>query len=713
MQIIKNLKLGFSRHLPVILQNETAECGLACLAMICGYYGHHIELSVMRNQFPITLKGATLKNLIDIAERFKLTTRAVRLEIDELKELSTPCVLHWDLNHFVVLKSVHKNHIVIHDPASGVHKITIKEVSNSFTGIALELWPLPNFEKKQKQSAVKLTQLIGKLQGLFPSVAKILLLALCIEVFTLLSPLYLQWSLDHVVVSKDQNLLTTLAIGFSLVALLRILTVGLREYLLMFLSSVATVQWQSNIFNHLIKLPLSYFEKRHIGDVTSRFRAIDNIRETLTSTFFSTVLDGIMSIATISMMLLYNKKLFIISFIVVVLYIALRIIWYYPIKKANEEAIIFSAKHDSNFLETVRGIKTIQLFNKQKTRTSIWQSMLLDKLNASLKIEKMQIFYKFCGNLLFGISNILITYFGVSMIIENQFTVGAFMAFLAYQNMFENRINQLINNFFSLKMLQIQSNRLSDIVLTSPEKVSENYSCTSNKPIGIKVQNLSFRYSEFEENIINDVSFSINAGDSVAIIGPSGCGKTTLLSILIGIHEPNSGSIFIDGKKATKADIVAAREHMGIVMQDDALFSGSIASNIAFFSDKIDFERVVYSARLAAVHEEIENMPMGYQTLVGDMGTAFSGGQKQRILLARALYRQPNILLLDEATSHLDITREKQVNQIINQIPVTRILIAHRIETILSADRIISLKNGFVEYDLTREEFLLMREKNE
>ena len=707
--MLNKLKLGFGRKLPLLLQNEAAECGLACLGMVSGFYGHRFDMLTLRRRFATTLKGATLEQLMDMAGRLQLASRPLRLDLHELRELRLPCVLHWNLNHFVVLQAVGRQHIVIVDPASGRRKVSLAEVSRAFSGIALELWPLADFEEKDEARPVPLKKLVGHLQGLWPAVVKILLLALCIEVFTLLSPLYLQWVLDQVVVSADRDLLTTLAIGFALVAILRVLTTALRGYLLMYVSSLASVQWQSNVFAHLLRLPTAYFEKRHIGDVVSRFHAVDSIQQTLSSSFFSTVLDGIMGIAVLVMMMLYSWQLSLLSFLLVFLYLLLRVLWYSPLRAATEEGIIHAAAHDSNFLETIRGIKTIKLFNSQQQRMSLWQSLLADKVNAGLRVSKLQLFYGLGSGLLSALGSILMVFLGARMILAGQFTVGALMAFMSYQGMLDSRITQLINNYFTLKMLRIQTSRLGDIVMSKAEPVVTEIVPTVRQPMRIRVEHLRFRYSEYEPYVLDDVSFTINAGESVAIVGASGCGKTTLLNVLLGNLAAESGEVYLDERKCSMEDMIAARNRMGIVMQDDVLFAGSISDNIAFFATPADQEKVVMSARLAAIHDEIEAMPMGYHTLVGDMGTVFSGGQKQRILLARALYREPDVLFLDEATSHLDIAREHAVNRAVRALTVTRVIIAHRMETILSTERVIVLEQGKIKMDMSRDDFLHMR----
>ncbi|MBK1889315.1 peptidase domain-containing ABC transporter [Undibacterium sp. 14-3-2] len=704
MIMLDRLSFGLIRKVPVILQTEVSECGLASICMVSGYHGYHVDLQGLRCRFQLSLKGANLQSLIKIADCINLTTRAVSLDIDDLDKLKLPCILHWNFNHFVVLTDVSANSVSIIDPACGHRKLSLTNVSKSFTGVALELWPNSNFKEVNETKPLKLRSLMGRVTGLFRSFSQIFLLSLVLEVFNLVNPFYLQWVIDNVLVSADQNLLTTLAIGFGLLMLIQQCVELFRGWILMYAGTSLNVQWQANVFAHLLKLPIGYFEKRHLGDLVSRFNTVGVIQQTLTTSFIAAILDGLMSVVTLVLMFVYSPTLAWIAVGAMVLYALSRFAWYAPLRASTAEQIIHSAKQQSHFLESMRGVKTIKLFNRQDERRSSWISLLVNQINANLRTQKLGLFYKFMNGALFGLENILIVWFGAKFVMSGNFTVGALIAFNSYKGQFDARVSSLIDKFFEVRMLQLQGERLADVVLTDPEQTSGNLlendiQLTSTT---IQVKNLRFKYSDQEPYVIDDISFDINDGESVAIVGPSGGGKTTLVNILLGILAPNKGEILIGGKSINRIPINSLRNMIGTVLQDDVLFAGSIIDNISFFAQPIDQQWVEQCAQLAAIHDDIVGMPMGYNTLVGDMGTVLSGGQKQRILLARALYKRPKILFLDEATSHLDIERERIVNKSIKSLNITRVIVAHRPETIRSADRIMSIINGKLHISISK-----------
>ncbi|MPW73548.1 peptidase domain-containing ABC transporter [Moraxella catarrhalis] len=699
MNYLQNLSFGFSRKLPTILQTESAECGLACLAMISSYHGYKTDLFALRQKYTISQKGVTLATLIKIANQLHLTSRPLHLEIDELSQLRTPCILHWDLNHFVVLQSVGKHHIAIIDPAVGIRKIHNDEVSNHFTGIALELWADSKFEKKNDKTNIHLFKLIGEIRGLYGSLGQILVLALTLEVFALISPFFMQWVIDHAIVSADTNLLVTLVIGFGLLMILTQLINLLQSWVVMHLSTTLNIQWKANIFHHLIHLPSSFFQKRHLGDIVSRFGSINSIQSTLTTTFLTAILDGLMTVFTLVLMFLYSPSLAWIAIVAMGVYALLRWIWYMPLRRATEEEIIHASKQNTHFMETMRGIRAIKRYNKQDHRQNTYLALLVDQINAGLRTQKLGLMFGFINGIIFGLENLIIIYLGASFVIEGGFTVGVLMAFLAYKNQFGSRISSLIDKFVEVKMLSLHGERLADIVLTDREQSSvfaHNGNMNNYSKYDIEVNNLSFRYSEDEPRILKDVSFYIPENHSVAIIGATGCGKSTLMSILMGELQPQSGEIKIAGRSIKSLEELNAYGIVAYVSQEDTLFAGSLLENISFFDHQINANWAEECAKMVGIHDEIMAMPMGYQTLVGDMGSALSGGQKQRIFIARALYRKPKILFLDEATSHLNIEKEREINEMIKSLNITRIMIAHRPETIASADWVLRLHKGKV-----------------
>ena len=695
---IGRLALSLRRRLPVVLQTEAAECGLACLAMVVGFHGHVVDLAILRRRFPMSLKGTTLASMIDVANRMRLSTRPVRLELEALKELRLPCILHWNMNHFVVLKSVGTNWIWIHDPASGERRVRLGEVSDAFTGVALELWPGQEFTKVLETEPVSIRRLVGHVTGLFGALSQILLLALVLEIFALVSPLLTQWVIDHAIVSGDLDLLATLAIGFALLVVLERTVTTFRSWIIMHFGTSLNVQWRANVFTHLLRLPMPYFEKRHLGDIVSRFRSIDTIQGTLTSTFIESIIDGLMVVLVALMMFLYNPLLSWLTAGAMVIYAGCRWLWYRPLRLATQEQIIHVANQESHFLETIRGARAIKLFQNQDERRSSWLTLLVDQVNAGLRVQKLQIFYSLINGLVFGLVNVLVVWLGAHAVLDGAFTVGMFIAFMSYRGQFSSRVSSLIDKYFQIKMLQIHGARLADIVLTEPEKkaedgrlvMSENAALESR----VQVRHLRFQYAEHEPFVLDGVDVEIEPGESVAIVGPSGCGKTTLLHVLLGILPPTDGDVLIGGTSLANLDPEIVRRTVATVTQNDTLFAGSVADNISFFDSQADQAWVEECARLASIHAEIVAMPMGYNTFVGYLGSVLSGGQQQRVLLARALYRRPKILILDEATSHLDVKREIMVSAAIRTLNITRIIVAHRPQTAETADRILTLEDG-------------------
>lgn len=688
------LQFGWHRALPMMLQTEATECGLACLAMVASYHGHDVDLAGLRRRFTTSLKGASLAQVMAIAGQLGLTSRPLKLEMGELSQLQTPCVLHWDLNHFVVLKSVGKRVVVIHDPARGIRRLNLQEVSAHFTGVALELSPSANFAPIRERQAVSLSALTGDVRGVVPALAQILLLALALEVFTLAGPFYMQWVMDQVLVSADHDLLTLLGLGFVGIAIFSALITSVRSWAVTWLGATLNVQWASNLFAHLMQLPLDWFEKRHVGDVVSRFSSIQTIQRTLTTQFIGSVLDGVMSAITLMVMAIYSKWLTLLVMGLFVVYGLMRWAFYSPLWRANEEQIVYGARQQSELLESIRGVMPIKLANKQVERLSRYANATVAMTNRDISVQRLTIAYSLGHQLVFGIGRVALIWIAALQALSANISVGMLIAFVAYADQFKDRGVGLIDKFIEFRMLRLHAERVADIALSSPENISEAKWSGNELEASVELRNISFRYAEGEPWILKGCNLRIEAGESVAIVGHSGCGKSTLAKIILGLLEPTQGDVLYGGINVLQLGTDYYRDRIGAVMQDDQLFAGTIIDNISFFSSEISLERIEVAARMAAIHEDIMAMPMGYKSLVGDMGSSLSGGQKQRVILARALYRSPSLLVLDEATSHLDINCERQINAAVRQLEITRVIVAHRPDTIAAANRVVVIKDG-------------------
>jgi len=683
----------------MILQAQAAECGLACLAMVAEHHGHRTDLAELRQRFGLSLKGANLARLVDIARGLGLQARPLRLELDELGGLQLPCVLHWDLNHFVVLAKVGRRELVLFDPAFGIRRMTLAACSSHFTGVALELMPGSDFRTCPPPPSIRLRQLTGPVRGLAQGLALVLGLSLALQLFVVLAPFFLQWVIDHALVSADRDLLLLLALGFALLLVLQVGTALLRGWAVLHLASRLGLQWVGNVFAHVLRLPMEFFERRQLGDVVSRLGSVQAIQRTLTVSAVEAVVDGVMAIATLVMMLLYSPVLALASLVAVAVYLVARTLAYGPFRRATETHLVAGARQQGHLLESLRGMQSLKVAGQQGHRQGAYANLLADTVGTEISLGRLGLGFATASQAVFGVERLLVIWLAAGLVLDGRFSVGMLIAYLAYKDQFAVRVAGLIDKWMELRMLRLHGERLADIVLAEPEVEAERrLPAALDVPdeTGIVVDGLRFRYAEGEPEILRGCSFRIAPGESVAIVGPSGCGKTTLVKLMLGLLQPTSGTLRVDGRPLERIGLHEHRASVGAVMQDDQLFAGSLADNIALGDPEPDFARIETSARQAAVHDEIVAMPMAYHTLVGDMGSSLSGGQRQRVILARALYRRPRLLLLDEATSHLDVAREQQVNEAIRALRITRVLIAHRPETIASADRVLVLQHGRV-----------------
>lgn len=695
----------------LVLQSEARECGLACLAMILSAHGSRPDLTQMRQRFSLSLRGATLKQLMDCAAHLGLLARPLQLQLRELRDLRTPCILHWDLNHFVVLKKVERRHVVILDPAVGERRLPAKEVGPHFTGVALELVPGPSYRPEATPSRVSLARMVGRLPGLTRSLATIFAVAAALELLVITAPLLNQLVIDNVLPSADIELLSILVIGFGLLLMVQT-SIGLaRSWMVVVLGQTVLVQWTSHVFAHLVRLPLDFFERRHLGDIVSRFGAVHAIQRTVSTSLIEVLLDGIMALAALAMMLAYAPALASVSCAAVATYALLRWISFHPFREAAAERLVVAAKESTHFLETLRAMATLKLFGREQERRAQWQNLMVDVQNRDFRTAMMTLGFSTANVFIFGIENLVVLWLGAKAIISAQtgakdlFTVGMLFAYLSYKSQFTHRVGAFIDRGVELKMLGLHAERLADIVLTPPEgespgglagDVGTPLNDLAHLPPMLELRDVSFRYAEGEPWLLRNANFIVQPGESVAVTGASGAGKTTLLKIMLGLLPPTEGDVLYGGVPIRQLGLVNVRRQLGTVMQEDVLLTGNLADNISFFAMDRDPARIELCARWAHIHDDIVKMPMGYQTLVGDLGSGLSGGQRQRILLARALYKRPKILALDEATSHLDVMNERAVTAALSQMKLTRLIIAHRPETIAGAQRVVQLRGGAV-----------------
>lgn len=677
------------------LQSEAAECGLACIAVAAQTAGSEIDLSWLRQHFPSSIRGLNLRQMGDIAHAIGMTARAVRCEADELGALQTPAILHWGLQHFVVLDRVKGSKVRIFDPARGYVDVARREVELCFTGVALELAASPRFQRKVERAPFNPLSLIHWSKEVKGGLIQALLLSLILQVYLIAAPLYMQSAIDSGALRGDGELLTALAVGFLLFALFNAGAQGLRGVVLQRLTALLSWDMSRRLFHHLIRLPLPWFEKRKLADTMARFQAIDPIKNLIATGLIGSMLDGMLSVSMVVLMFLYSVPLGCVAVGGFVLLLIARLASLPLTLRYAGEAFRASISEQGRRMETLRSIQTIKVMSGESQRESVWankQAALIKAQQGSgLATSMIGAFQQ----LLETATVIVVVYIGARQIMAGSFTVGALYAFISYRQQFWTRINALVDTMISWRMLEVYNTRLADVVLTEPEKGLESEVGNLPELKGtLEVAGAAFRYSQTEPFVFRDVSFTVQAGESVAIVGSSGCGKTTLVKAICGLYPLVAGEVRVDGLPLSIWGPRAIRASFGVVLQHDDLLPGSVLDNVSFFDEEIDMDRAWECLEHAAIADEVRRLPMGEHTYVGDLGSALSGGQRQRILLARALYKQPRFLILDEATAHLDIERESRINEYLRSMSITRLVVAHRIETICAADRVLMLRNG-------------------
>lgn len=690
--LFNQLDLKWRRRVPVVHQTEASECGLACLAMVCGHYGKNIDLISLRQQFNLSARGTSLAELSEIAGQLEMASRALSLELNELSALKTPCIIHWDFNHFVVLIGVKHNRYVIHDPARGRRTIGLAEMSRYFTGVALEVWPGSQFTQRTIKHRISLKTLISSIYGIKSTLTKIFCLSLIIETINLILPVGTQLVMDHAIPAGDKGLLTLICPALVFFILLRASVSLLRAWSSLVMATLINMQWQSGLFNHLLKLPLSYFERRKLGDIQSRFGSLDTLRSTFTTSITGAIMDGIMVFGVLVMLALYGGFLTWVVLGFTAIYVLIRLLTYGYYRQLSEENLVRGARANSYFMETLYGIATVKIQDMATRRGKHWLNLKIEAINSGIKITKMDLLFGGMNTLVAASDQVAILWLGAGLVIDNQMTIGMFVAFGAFRAQFSDKVASLTGFLLQLRMMSLHNERIADIALHQREAEKPALAITAAmQPATLEAVDLGYRYDSQSTPVFSDLTFSIAAGESVAITGASGAGKTTLMKVLCGLFEPDAGKVIVNGADIRQIGINNYHKLIACVMQDDRLFSGSIRENIVGFTTQDDENWMIECAQASNIHETIMKMPMGYETLIGELGEGLSGGQKQRIFIARALYRKPGILFMDEATSSLDVESEHFVSQAIKKLNITRIIIAHRETTLATVDRCLPL----------------------
>lgn len=686
-----------SRTLPVLRGAEAAECGLACLTMVARYHGHDVDLNGMRQRFPLSLSGSTLRSVMDLAGQLGFATRGLRVGVESLARVRTPAVLHWDMNHFVVLKAVRRDGVVVHDPALGRRAFGRAELSKRFTGVVLELAPSADMKPVCARVRTRFRDLWSRIDGLWPALAQILGLSVALQVAVFAAPFYLQLTVDEAIQSGDRDLTTVLALGFGGLVAIQVGIAALRSWALQSIGFLASFQMIGNLVHHLLRLETAFFEKRHVGDILSRLESVRPIQNAITQGVVSTLIDGAMAVVAAAILFVYSPALAAFVLATVALGLGATFAFYPAQRLRTEDQIVATAKERTHLIESVKASTVVKLMGRETEREAQWRNLYADVTNAAFSVGKLSIGMTACQGLVSGLQTIVVVYLASRQILAGDgFSVGMLFAFLSYRQTFTDRSVALINQLVQFSYLRLHLSRVGDVVHAERDGAGSAAEPCAAVRGGIAATGLSFRYGAGAPPVLDSVDLNIEPGSFVALTGPSGGGKTTLVKLMLGLYAPTAGDILLDGSRATPDSWPAWRRHVGVVSQEDQLLSGTLADNIAFFDPELDMRRVQRAAEAARIHDDIARMPMQYLSIVGDMGTGLSGGQRQRVLLARALYREPKVLFLDEGTANLDPETEAEIAELIGRMSVTRVVVAHRPALVEAADEVYRVADGKV-----------------
>ncbi|EPT7717921.1 peptidase domain-containing ABC transporter [Escherichia coli] len=698
--IIDKLNFKVKRAFPFYFQNENSDCALTCIRMLACYYGKEGLLENVLDKLSSKKNEWAVSDIVSVLRSLGIMPRAVSLNIDELNSLSLPCILHWNMNHFVVLVKRKRNKYVIHDPDKGIQVLSLQKISESFTGVGIEVYNDGTIFYQQRKDKKRNKTICNYIVSVFFLGKKfffyLFILIFLAELINITIPQMTQLVIDNVIVNDDYQLLVTTVIFYLFLNAISIGILATRDWLIIWLNANISVQWATNAYNRLISLRMKYFSSRSVGDILSRVNSLEYIRNVVISQLTKVLLDFFMAIGAFIIMCSYSPVLTFVVFFSSLLYFLLKVFYFSSLKYLNLGTIRVKARQQSALIESIKYNQTIKLYFQEYTTAGIYENSIIEGINIKTKMDLLNIVLSASSNLLSAVKNISILYFGGLFVINSSFTIGMLVAFIAYSEQFSKRVTNIIDFFIQLGVIRIHVSRVSDISDADYEKIPFTLSGKdTHGAVGIECVNLSMKYHGREVNVLTDVNLKIYPGETVLLRGKSGGGKTSLLYAILGLVELSGGHIiFTDGDKSNKIEDI--RSVSGTVLQGDILLNGTIIYNITF-NDSTPSPELLDLTKKIGIHDIIERLPMGYFTPVNDAGNILSAGQKQKILLARALFRKPKLLILDEATSNLDAESEYEINQVILSLDCTKIIVSHKDDVLSATDKIINIEGGRVK----------------
>lgn len=684
------------RHLPLVMQSTSAECGLASVAMLAIYHGIGVDLPALRRRFRVGARGSSLDTLVEVAASLGLSARALRCELGELRQLRLPCIIHWEFNHFVVLKHVGRRHCVIHDPARGISRDPLARVASSFTGVVLEI---DCAERVTRTPPPRLTllQLVSGVRRFVAPASFAIVMSLLAELLLLAMPFYLQIVVDEVIGRGDRALLNVLVTGFGLLVLFQALAIGARQLVMQFFTQTVSFDLSSRLVSCLLQTSLRYFRDRDLGEIQSRVLALGRVQSFVTQAAPALLLDGLFLVLVSALLVNYDVRIAGLALAVACAGLCWRLVTSTAMLQRSREAAFADAGVQSHLLSSLRVIETIRLGAAEALRAAGWRNRLAGRMNAEIRLGHIRIADAMAQHLLFQGLQLCAIFVLALQVQEGRMTVGAMSAVVAYLGMFVVRVARVIDRLLEYRLLRVPLERISDIVFADRARGADAPARATEFSGSVALRGVGFRYASTAAPLLERCNLRVGRGEFVVIRGASGSGKSTVLRLLAGIEQPDDGCVLFDGRPVSAEALRSLRTVIGSVFDGDDVVSGSVAENIALFDPSPNRRAIRRAAEIAMIDQDIESMTMGYESPIGDASCAMSRGQKQRLLLARALYRRPRLLLLDEFTSGLDADTERLVLASLSRRELTCIVASHSDAVMRFADRVVELRAGRLE----------------
>ncbi|MFI6696005.1 peptidase domain-containing ABC transporter [Streptomyces sp. NPDC050433] len=694
------------RKVPVRLQSTSVECGVAALAMVLGFHGRHTAVAELRDRMVLARDGASAASIARHARELGMKVRAFRAEPDALMGLTLPLIAHWGMNHFVVIERFTRRGVDIVDPASGRRRITYAELDTSFTGVVLELEPTGELERRAGVETGLWSFVKPFLPRSMSVISAIVMASAALTVFGLLPAFLTAYVVDHVLPGRQENTLLILAAGLVAYTVSHAMMTLARAELLLWLQTRMDWSMMGSFLRHLMSLPYKFFQLRTGGDLLVRVSSMAFVRDAVSSQLLAVFLD--VALLGIYLVVIGFKSLLFVAAILAValIQLAVMIASARAAQRLTERELQALGEAQSTLLEAVTGAETVKSSGAEHVVVHRWSQKFTEQLDASVRRSRLDNAIDSVLGMLGTASPLLMLVLGAHLVFSANLSLGEMLALIALAGAALSPVAQLGRSIKTFQTIRVHLDRLRDVLNEPSETVGQgDRKVALDEPITLR--DVSFRYSGDGPEALSGVSLTLNPGEKIAIVGSSGSGKSTLARLILGLYDPTDGEITYGTTPLIDIDLGHLRRQCGVVTQDADIFSGSVLTNIALVMPEATLDDVVAAARLAAVHDDITHMPMGYETILGEGGSGLSGGQRQRIALARAVVHRPRVLLLDEATSHLDATTEAVVHANLSELDCTRIVIAHRLSTVRDADRILVIDRGRVVEDGRHEDLVV------